>query len=390
MMAIKIAQYTLTTALGAGKAAHINPLTAGISALTPIKIGADAKSFAGRVEGLDVVTIPTHLHHYDCRNNRLAYSALVQDNFLQSVINMRDQLGSARGGIFVGTSTSGILSTEQAYRQSENFQRLPSWYHYPFTQNPSSLANFVAALTGISGPAYTVSTACSSSAKVFASALRALNAGVIDYALVGGVDSLCDTTLQGFNSLQLVDSQRCKPFDRNRSGINLGEAGGFALLVRGAASGDLTVLGVGESSDAYHMSSPHPEGVGAYVAMQQALASAGINCADINYINLHGTATPANDLAEGKAVTRLFATTPLCSSTKGFTGHTLGAAGIVEINLCLLAIEYQKAWGNTQLADYDAATGLKPLLNTQNSPINLALSNSFGFGGSNCSVVVGQ
>jgi 3-oxoacyl-[acyl-carrier-protein] synthase I len=389
-MAIKIAQYTLTSALGAGKAAHINPLTEGTSALTPINIGPAATSFAGQVQGLDAVNLPTDVHHYDCRNNRLAYSALVQDNFLQAVINSREQLGAARGGIFVGTSTSGILSTEQAYRQSENFQQLPSWYQYPFTQNPASLANFVAALTGICGPAFTVSTACSSSAKVFGSALRALNAGIIDYALVGGVDSLCDTTLQGFNSLQLVDSQKCKPFDRNRSGINLGEAGGFALLVRGAASGDLKLLGVGESSDAYHMSSPHPEGDGAYLAMQQALACAGIDCADINYINLHGTATPANDLAEGKAVSRLFTTAPLCSSTKGFTGHTLGAAGIVEINLCLLAIEQQKAWGNTQLKEYDAATGLKPLLNTQSSPINVALSNSFGFGGSNCSVVVGQ
>lgn len=389
-MTIKIAHYTLTTALGAGKLAQMTPLIADQSGLSPISITPDVQSFAGPVEGLDTVRLPEFLQHFDCRNNRLAYHSILQDNFLPQVATLREQFGAARGGVFMGTSTAGILSTEEAYRQSHPSAHLPAWYQYRYTQNPSSLANFVAAVTGISGPAFTLSTACSSSAKVFASALRALNTGMIDYALVGGVDTLCATTLQGFNSLQLVAREKCRPFDRQRCGINLGEAGGFALLVRGATDGDLKVLGVGESSDAYHMSSPHPEGAGAYLAMQQALSAAGLNSADVDYINLHGTATIANDLAEGKAVARLFSQVPACSSTKGFTGHTLGAAGIVEINICLLAIEGQKAWGNHQLTEFDTATGLTPLLTTQNTRVNVALSNSFGFGGSNCCVLVGQ
>lgn len=389
-MAIKIASFTMTSALGAGKIAHIAPLRDGVTGLNPIVVSQGINSFAGRVDSLDALSIPAHLQHFDCRNNRLAYLAIGQDEFLSQVVQVREQLGRGRGGIFVGTSTSGILSTEQAYSQSNQVSQLPDWYLYPSTQNPSSLANFVAALTKISGPCFTLSTACSSSAKVFASAARALHAGFIDYAIVGGVDSLCDTTLQGFNSLQLVDNQRCRPFDRNRNGINLGEAGGFALLVRGETKNALTLLGVGESSDAYHMSSPHPEGVGAYLAMQQALHNAGLNTADINYINLHGTATVANDLAEGKAVNRLFAHVPACSSTKGFTGHTLGAAGIIEVNIALLAIEQQMVWGNAQLAEYDSATEIRPILASVKTPINCVLSNSFGFGGSNCSVVVGH
>lgn len=389
-MAIKIASFTMTSALGAGKIAHIGPLRDGVTGLNPIVVSQGINSFAGRVDNLEALSIPAHLQLFDCRNNRLAYLAIGQDEFLSQVVQVREQLGRGRGGIFVGTSTSGILSTEQAYSQSNQFIQLPDWYLYPSTQNPSSLANFVAALTEISGPCFTVSTACSSSAKVFASAARALHAGFIDYAIVGGVDSLCDTTLQGFNSLQLVDNQRCRPFDRNRNGINLGEAGGFALLVRGETKNALTLLGVGESSDAYHMSSPHPEGVGAYLAMQQALHNAGLNSADINYINLHGTATVANDLAEGKAVKRLFAHVPACSSTKGFTGHTLGAAGIIEVNIALLAIEQQMVWGNAQLAEYDSATEIRPILTSVKAPINCVLSNSFGFGGSNCSVVVGH
>lgn len=389
-MTTKIAHYTLTTALGVGKQAHINPLIENRSGLQKIAITPQAECFVGRVAGLDEIVLPAALQHFDCRNNRLAYLSLQQDDFLTTVAKLREEFGPERGGVFMGTSTAGILSTEEAYQQSNQFSQLPAWYQYRYTQNPSSLANFVAALTGISGPAFTLSTACSSSAKVFASAQRALNTGMLDYALVGGVDTLCATTLQGFSSLQLVASEKCRPFDRHRCGINLGEAGGFALLVRGAATGDLCVLGVGESSDAYHMSSPHPEGDGAYLAMQQALSAAGLKHTDVDYINLHGTATIANDLAEGKAVARVFSQVTACSSTKGFTGHTLGAAGIVEINTCLLAIEQQKIWANHHLTDFDSATFLTPLLTTQNATVNIALSNSFGFGGSNCCVLVGQ
>src|SRR5690606_25506781 len=196
---------------------------------------------------------------------------------------------------------------------------------------------------GLSGPAATISSACSSSAKVFASARRMIQAGLIDAAVVGGVDTLCLTTLYGFNSLGLLAPQACRPFSAARNGISIGEAAALALLERAPASldaGAVLLAGVGESSDAYHMSSPHPEGLGARMAMQQALAMAGLEPEQIDYINLHGTATPSNDAAEGKAVAALFGSVTPCSSTKGATGHTLGAAGGLEAVICALALRH--------------------------------------------------
>ena len=239
--------------------------------------------------------------------------------------------------------------------------------------------------------AMAISTACSSSAKVFAAAARQIALGTIDAAIVGGVDTLCLTTLYGFASLQLTSPQPCRPYDGARDGISIGECAAFALLERieNPAPGAVLLLGTGESSDAYHMSSPHPEGLGARLAMEAALRSASLSGADIDYINLHGTATPANDAAEGKAVAALFANRVPCSSTKGATGHTLGAAGAVEAVICALAITDGLLPGSPGTQSLDPAIAIDYRLHGSTSTVRHALTNSFGFGGSNCSLILG-
>ena len=218
-------------------------------------------------------------------------------------------------------------------------------------------------------------------------------AGLIDAAVVGGVDSLCLTTLYGFNSLELLSHQACRPFDIARDGISIGEAAGFALIEPVAAHvapGAILVAGIGESSDAYHMSSPHPEGAGARAAMATALASAGLVPADIDYVNLHGTGTPSNDAAEDHAVQALFGSALPVSSTKGATGHTLGAAGIVEALILALAIQHRLAPGGLNTREIDPALKSRYLLANLETRLDIGLSNSFGFGGANCALVLGR
>jgi 3-oxoacyl-[acyl-carrier-protein] synthase I len=234
-----------------------------------------------------------------------------------------------------------------------------------------------------------VSTACSSSAKVFATAARMIGAGVIDAAVVGGVDSLCLTTLYGFHSLELLSRDPCRPYDRARDGLSLGEAAAFALLEPREA--DVALLGVGESSDAHHMSAPHPEGLGARLAMQAALEAAQLAPQDIGYVNLHGTATPSNDAAEDLAVTGLLGGEIPCSSTKGATGHTLGAAGAVEAAICALALRHGFIPGGAGTRELDPALHARyELGKTGDARLRHVLSNSFGFGGTNCSLVLGR
>jgi 3-oxoacyl-[acyl-carrier-protein] synthase-1 len=238
-----------------------------------------------------------------------------------------------------------------------------------------------------------VSSACSSSAKVFANAVRMMAAGVCDAAVVGGVDSLCLSTLYGFNSLGLVSRFPCRPYDAERDGISVGEGAGFVLVERATAtdaSNATYLLGVGESADAYHMSTPHPEGLGAKLAMQRALASAGLRANDIDYINLHGTATKSNDASEGKAVAEVFGNSVPCSSTKGWTGHLLGAAGITEALIGMLAVEHSFIPGSVNTQHLDPAITINYRIENSDAKIKRVLSNSFGFGGSNCSLVLGR
>ena len=351
----------------------------------------DLDTWIGEVDGLDGIRMRPGMEEYDCRNNRLLQLALEQDGFADALRAAAARHGRRRIGVFIGTSTSGIFQTELAYRRRDPASgALPPDFMYATTHNSFSAASFAQRYAGLEGPVAAVSSACSSSAKVFASAARMMAAGLIDAALVGGVDTLCLTTMYGFNSLGLTSARPCRPYSADRSGISIGEAAAVALIERADASLDADAIllsGIGESSDAYHMSSPHPEGLGARIAMEKALAAAGLAPADIGYINLHGTATPSNDAAEGKAVAALFGSGTPCSSTKGATGHTLGAAGGLEAVICALALRHGLLPGGANTTALDPALPLDYLLENRERPIRHALSNSFGFGGTNCSLV---
>ena len=317
---------------------------------------------------------------------------LETDGFADRVREAIARYGKTRVGVFLGTSTAGILQTELAYRRRDPATgALPDDFHYRTTHNSFSLAEFTRDYFGLEGMAMAISTACSSSAKVFSAATRQLELGTIDAAIVGGVDTLCLTTLYGFASLQLTSAKPCRPYDAARNGISVGEGAAFALLERtdNPAPGSLLLLGTGESSDAYHMSSPHPEGLGAKMAMAAALRSAGLTAGDIDYINLHGTSTPANDAAEGKAVCALFGNNVPCSSTKGATGHTLGAAGAVEAVICALALTDGFLPGSPGTEELDPSIPVDYVLQARDGQPRRALTNSFGFGGSNCSLILG-
>ncbi len=401
MKPLAIIASTLTTALGAGNAATLAALRAQRSGLAPVRFAdLPLPTWTGEVEGVDAVALPPALQEHDCRNNRLAWLGLQQDGFLAAVGATRARWGARRIGVFLGTSTSGLLQTELAYRRRTADGALPADFRYGPTQNTFSVADFVARALGLDGPAWVVSTACSSSAKVFGNAARLIEAGLIDAALVGGVDSLCLTTLYGFNSLELLSSEICRPWDASRNGLSIGEAAAFALLERERTASSLLerepsappqgwLLGVGESNDGYHMSTPHPEGLGAIAAMRAALADAGLQPGDIDYINLHGTATPSNDAAEDAAVASVFCAATPCSSTKGATGHTLGAAGGVEAAIALLAMRHGLMPAGLNVSQRDPALRMHYLLENRHAPVRRVLSNSFGFGGSNASLVLG-
>jgi 3-oxoacyl-[acyl-carrier-protein] synthase-1 len=389
MKPLAITAFTATSALGRGNAAMLDALRREKGGLKANDFDrAELRAWIGRVAGLEDAQVTGALADYDCRNNRLAHVGLAQDGFRQHVLKAKERYGAKRIAVLLGTSTSGILQTELAYRRRDAEGNLPADVRYRHAQNLYSMTEFVRRTLGLEGPSMTVSTACSSSAKVFASAARYLEAGIADAAVVGGVDSLCLTTMHGFASLQLVSDEPCRPFDAFRKGMSIGEAAGYALLERGPP-GKVALLGYGESSDAYHMSTPHPDGEGALGAMRQALARAGVQPADIDYVNAHGTATPANDRAEDRALVRLFGKGVPVSSTKGFTGHTLGAAGIVEAIVCFLALEH--GFVPATLNSSALEPGLESMIVLQNraARVKHALSNSFGFGGSNCSLVFG-
>jgi 3-oxoacyl-[acyl-carrier-protein] synthase-1 len=390
-----LSHFTATSAIGRGLPQTLAALRQRRSGLMPCSFDTvDLATFIGEVPGVDAVQLPAPLSAFDCRNNRLAFLGLMQDGFADAVAAAARQYGAHRVGVFLGTSTSGILQTELAYRRRDPASgALPADFIYGTTHNTFSVADFTRHYLGLTGPAVVVSSACSSSAKVFSSARRMMAAGLINAAVVGGVDSLCLTTLYGFNALGLISSQACRPFDAARDGISIGEAAAFALLERVPEQLDenaVLLLGVGESSDAHHMSSPHPEGLGARIAMQQALETAQLNAADMDYINLHGTATPSNDAAETKAVAALFGSGTPCSSTKGATGHTLGAAGGLEAVICALALRHGLLPGGLHTQQPDPALPLNYLLDNREQPIQRVLSNSFGFGGTNCSLIFGR
>jgi 3-oxoacyl-[acyl-carrier-protein] synthase-1 len=293
--------------------------------------------------------------------------------------------------VIIGSSTSGIAEGEAAIAALVRDGTMPVGFHYG-QQDLYSAARFVAARVGACGPAVTVSTACSSSAKALASAARWLRAGLCDAVVAGGADSLCAFTVAGFSALESVSAQRCNPSSRNRRGINIGE--GAALFVLTREPGSVRLSGWGESSDAHHISAPEPQGKGAEAAMRQALARAGLAPEAIDYINLHGTATPLNDLAESLAVQRIFGEGPWCSSTKPLTGHALGAAGAIEAAFCWLLLQDNAAgalpphWWDGLIDPALAPLRLVPPDTRLGHRPRHMLSNSFAFGGNNASLIL--
>ncbi|MDH5833239.1 beta-ketoacyl-[acyl-carrier-protein] synthase family protein [Luteimonas kalidii] len=397
MPALAIRAFTATTAVGRGREAQAQALRQRRSGLRGNDFGDQPlPTWIGRVDGLEHAPLPDRLAQWECRNNRLAWLALSQDGLQGDLEALVARHGAGRVALVVGTSTSSIGASEEAYARAipaaDGTPAMPEDLRRPIVHTPHSLGDFLQHATGLRGPCVTVATACSSSAKVFAQAARLIQAGVVDAALVGGVDTLCGSVLFGFNALGLVSQQPCRPFDAARDGLSLGEAGGFALLERMAPGEDapLQLRGYGESSDAHHMSAPHPEGLGASLAMRDALARAGVEAADVGYLNLHGTSTPANDAIEAQAVSSLFPPTLHASSTKGWTGHTLGAAGIVESVFALLALRDGLLPGTLNSSAPDPACGPQIRFDNAQRDIGLAMNNSFGFGGNNCSLVFGR
>jgi 3-oxoacyl-[acyl-carrier-protein] synthase-1 len=394
MTPLWLRSYTATSCIGQGVASTLTSLQQHRSGLKPCDFeSVSIDTFIGEVPGVDAQALPEPLRDFDCRNNRLAELALRQDGFDEAIQGAIGRWGKKRIGVFIGTSTAGILQTELAYRQRDPASgALPPDFLYGPTHNSFSVADYVRRRFGLEGPAMAVSSACASSAKVFGSARRMIEADLIDAALVGGTDSLCLTTLYGFHSLQLSSPLPCRPFDQARDGISIGEAGAFALLERMPDSLDadsIVLKGMGESSDAYHMSAPHPEGLGARRAMQSALSTAALDAAQIDYINLHGTGTPSNDRSESQAITSVFGPTTPCSSTKGATGHTLGAAGALEAVISALAIKHGLMPGGVHTATIDPTLTAHYIRENRRAPVGTVLSNSFGFGGTNCSLIFG-
>ncbi|WP_432379716.1 beta-ketoacyl-ACP synthase [Duganella sp. P38] len=360
-------------------------------------VAASSRWSSGRELPLGAVRAPlpslAHLPpHLRSRNNALALAALAQ--IRPAVDAAIARYGVDRVGVVIGTSTSGIGETEQAVGQYAAVGSLPQDFHYA-VQEMGSPAEMLAHELGLRGPAYVHSSACSSSAKAMASAARLIRMGLCDAVITGGADSLCSFTVAGFASLESVSREQCNPMSANRHGINIGE--GAALFLMTAEAAPVALMGWGESSDGHHMSAPDPAGEGARLAMTQALQRAGVQPAQVDYINMHGTATPQNDAMESKVIADLFGCEVAVSSTKPFTGHTLGAAAAIEAAICWLAMQDDNADGMLPPHLWDGvADSALPALNLAavgaalGRPLRHVLSSSFAFGGSNAVLLLGR
>ncbi|MGR9088063.1 MAG: beta-ketoacyl-ACP synthase [Gammaproteobacteria bacterium] len=329
---------------------------------------------------------------YDCRNNRLLLAALSQIETM--VAQMISKHGPDRIGIVLGTSTSGVRNTELALAYQATRGALPPSYHYK-QQQMGSGADFLAEFLGVTGPAFSVSTACSSSGKALASARRLIRLDLCDAVIVGGADSLCNLTVNGFDALESLGTGFCKPFGVHRNGINIAEAA--SLFVLSKEPGPVELLGIGATSDAYHFSAPEPAGTSVIDAMRKALSDAGKRPEQIDYLNLHGTATVLNDQMESRAVHALFGDRIAASSSKGMTGHALGAAAALELGICWLLLNRDDRLGSLipNINEDETDPGLAPMNLVAKGGrlgrrIDVCQSNSFAFGGNNISIVIAR
>lgn len=345
----------------------------------------------GRVRA-DLPEIPAAFSDYACRNNRLLLAAFAQ--IRREVEDALERFGPGRIGVVLGTSTSGIAEGEAAIAEHRRTGKLPQEFRY-VQQELGAPALFLARCIGATGPAYCVSTACTSSAKAFVSARGLLRLGICDAVVVGGVDSLCKLTVNGFAALESISSSVCNPMSRNREGINIGEGAALFLMTREAADrAPIALLGAGESSDAYHISAPQPEGLGAEAAMRAALADAGLTAGDVDYLNMHATATPKNDEMESRAIDRTFPGGVAASGTKPLTGHMLGTAGATELAFCWLALRDGRlpphVWdgeADPELPQLDLVGAGRGFVRNSR---RVCMSNSFAFGGNNACLLIGD
>lgn len=389
----------LNCALGQGKAAVARALYSGDSSGMRRESGwvPELSLTVGAVPG-ELPPLPELAGHPLCRNNQLLLAAALEiEDSLRAAVA---QFGAERVGVVLGTSTTGIDEASQGIAHFLHNGELPPSYHYA-QQELAEPASFLSDWLGVCGPSYSISTACTSGARALLSAQRLLNLGVCDAVICGGVDSLCKLTLNGFSALEAVSPELCNPFSRNRKGINIGEGAALFLMTReplDASSAPIALLGGGASSDAHHISAPHPQGTGAQTAMSKALTAAGIAAEQIDYLNLHGTATQHNDAMESIAVQAIFPHGVPCSSSKPLTGHTLGAAGALEAAFCWLSLSTYNAdnllppqrWDGEADPALPALNLVKPgaHLTTRNG--RALMSNSFAFGGNNISLIIGD
>lgn len=380
-----ITAWSAVNGLGRCTADVIARLRSGHPSLSSPPAGTPVSTVCGTVAH-DIPRLPDDLREFDSRNNRFAQQALFElENPLESAC---ERWGPARVGICVGSSTAAMDETERAYRVHRETGSLPEGFDVMRHGSPEGLIRVLRALTGTDGPAVVVSNACSSSGKVFASARRWLDADAVDAVLVGGADSLCQATLRGFRALGLLSEQPSRPFSRERGGINIGEGAAFALMERSGEGPRL--LGTGESADAHHMSTPDPEGRGAQLAMELALGEARVSASDVDYVNAHGTGTRLNDAMEANAIRAVFGNKrPIVVSTKGYTGHTLGAAGATEAIFVLEALRNGWTPSSAGADPVDSDLAIDVATERRDVDLEMALSNSFAFGGSNVSLVFG-
>ncbi|OON40736.1 beta-ketoacyl-[acyl-carrier-protein] synthase II [Izhakiella australiensis] len=378
---IYISAVGMISALGRDLRTSASSLAHGNAPGMQIKTGwlsADRACYLGCVEG-DLPAIPARLAAHNSRNNQLLLAALAQ--IAPAVDEAIARVGRQRIAVILGTSTSGLDEGDRFISGARD------GYHYEM-QELGDPSRFLAAYLNVQGPAWTLSTACSSSARAVISGQRLIEAGLVDVALVGGADTLSRMPINGFDSLESLSSSRCQPFSAARDGITIGEGAALMLLTREPQP--VALAGVGESSDAWHMSAPHPQGEGAIRAVRMALTQAGIAPEQVGYINLHGTATPLNDEVEARVVQAIFGDRVPCSSTKHLTGHMLGAAGIGEAALCwlLLTESLPLPWQDFTRSRYDetlAPFGLLQAPQPLTQPV--IMSNSFAFGGNNVSLI---
>jgi 3-oxoacyl-[acyl-carrier-protein] synthase I len=390
---VAVTAYTALSDCGLGKHTLLHALQHNQSFLKPLNLfKVNFPTVVGEIrQPLD--KIRSELELYQSRNAQVALTALnyQPDGVRSAVEAAKMRYGADRIGVVIGTSTSGLYETEAAYAYLLQHEEMPDDFHFLSRHAYQATGRFLQLELGLTGVCFAVSTACSSGAKAIAAGKRLIAGGVCDAVLVGGVDTLCRLTLRGFSSLELIAATACTPMDKNRNGINIGEAAGLLLLEKVTAENQhcAQLLAVGESSDAYHMSHPHPEGAGAVLAMQKALSFAGLNPEQVDYLNLHATATKINDAVEAKAVYTVFGDRVPCSGTKGITGHTLGAAGALETIIALLAIENKLIPANTGFTQADADCRCQIVSEPRlQQPLKIAMSNSFGFGGNNASLIV--